>query len=351
MSKINLTINGQPVEAEAGMTILEAAESAGIEIPTFCHDPQLVGVGACRICVVEVEGGRGLPAACVAPAGDGMVIYTESEKVIEARKANLSLLLANHPLDCLTCEKSGECKLQDYCYRYGVAQTDYPGEAKEIPLDNTNPFYERDMNKCILCGKCSRTCHEINGAGAIEYAYRGFQSTIAPAFEEPVENSSCVFCGMCVDMCPTGALTPKLGKGTARVWEIEKVKTICPYCGTGCAINLHVKGNQVVGASGNEEGEANRGNICVKGHFGWDFVHSPDRLTKPLIKKNGEFEEASWEEALSLVADKFKSTVDSSGAEALAGLSSARCTNEENYLFQKLLRMLGTNSVDHCARL
>lgn len=351
MSKINLTINGQPVKARAGMTILEAAESAGIEIPTFCHDPQLVGVGACRICVVEVEGGRGLPAACVAPAGDGMVINTESEKVVQARKANLSLLLANHPLDCLTCEKSGECKLQDYCYRYGVAETDYPGEVKEIPFEDSNPFYERDMNKCILCGKCSRVCFEVNGAGAIDYAYRGFKSIIVPAFEEPVENSPCVFCGMCVDLCPTGALNPKLSKGLGRAWEIDKVKTTCPYCGTGCNFYLEVKDDKIVGVTPDYDSPVNKGNLCVKGRFGWDFVDSPERLTKPLIKKEGQFVEASWEEALELVASKIKETVDKNGPEALAGLSSARVTNEENYLFQKLIRMLGSNNVDHCARL
>ncbi len=347
MTKVNVTINGQPVEAEAGMTILEAAELAGIDIPTFCHDPQLVGAGACRICIVEVENARNLPASCVTPLWDGMVINTESDRVIQARKANLSLLLANHPLDCLTCEKSGECSLQDYCYKYGVSETDYAGEAKDYVVEDSNPFYERDMNKCILCGKCARVCHEINGAGAIDYAFRGFTSTISPAFGEPVENSPCVFCGMCVDICPVGALTPKLSKLKGRSWEINKVKTICPYCGTGCAIDLHVKDDKIVGASGNREGLANKGHVCVKGHFGWDFVHSPDRLTKPLIKKDGKFEEASWEEALSLVADKFKAA----GAEGIAGLSSARCTNEDNYLFQKLLRMMGSNSIDHCARL
>ena len=347
MTKLNVTVNGLPVEAEAGMTILEAAELAGIDIPTFCHDPQLVGAGACRICIVEVENARNLPASCVTPIWDGMVIHTESDRVVQARKANLSLLLANHPLDCLTCEKSGACSLQDYCYKYGVSETDYVGEGKEYAVEESNPFYERDMNKCILCGKCARVCHEINGAGAIDYAFRGFTSTISPAFGEPVENSPCVFCGMCTDICPVGALTPKLSKGKGRVWEINKVKTICPYCGTGCAIDLHVKGNEIVGASGNREGLANKGHVCVKGHYGWDFVHSPDRLTKPLIKKDGKFEEASWDEALSLVADKFKAA----GAEGLAGLSSARCTNEDNYLFQKLLRMMGSNSVDHCARL
>ncbi|UNC90830.1 formate dehydrogenase subunit alpha [Candidatus Contubernalis alkaliaceticus] len=351
MNVIKLTINGQPVETTVGTTILEAARQAKIDIPTFCHDPQLVGTGACRICVVEVENMKNLPASCVAPVYDGMVVHTESERVVQARKANLNLLLANHPLDCLTCEKNGTCKLQDYCYRYNVKNTDFIGEKKNLPRETSNPFYERDMNKCILCGKCARICHEINGAGAIDYANRGFNSTISTAFDEPLENSTCVFCGMCVDICPVGALTSKIGLGAARAWEVKKVKTTCPYCGTGCSFYLHVKEDKIVDVSPNYESPVNRGNLCVKGRFGWDFVHSPERLTKPLIKKDGKLVESTWEEALSFVADRIKDTIKSHGPDAIAGISSARCTNEDNYLLQKLFRMLGTNNIDHCARL
>ncbi len=344
---VSLTINGQKVEVEPGTTILQAAEKLGISIPTFCYDPELTLVGACRICMVEVEKARTLIASCCAPAAEGMVVHTDSERVHEARRENLSLLVANHPPECLTCEKTGSCRLQDYCYQYRVEKSDYKGEMKEHPLDDSNPFYIRDMNKCILCGLCVRKCYEINGAAAIDFINRGFDAKITPAFDEPMENSPCVFCGMCVDACPVGALTPRQSIGRGRQWELTAVKTICPYCGTGCGIELLVKDDEVVGVRGDTSNPVNRGQVCVKGHFGIDFLHSPERLTRPLVRKNGELVETSWDEALNVVAEKMKGA---QGTE-LAGLSSARVTNEENYLFQKLLRMRGTNSIDHCARL
>lgn len=344
---VSLTINGQKVEVEPEATVLQAAEKLGVFIPTFCYHPQLTLVGACRMCVVEVEGMRALVASCCTPVRDGMVVHTDTERVHTARKINLNLLLANHPLDCLTCEKNGNCRLQDYCYLYGVSESDYKGDRKDYALEDTNPFFIRDMNKCILCGLCVRTCHEINGAGAIEIMNRGFDSKVAAAFYDPLENSPCVFCGMCVDACPVGALTPKQSIGKGRSYELETVKTICPYCGTGCGLELYVKNNEVVRVKGDTSNPVNKGQVCVKGHFGTDFLKSPERLTTPLIRKNGELVESSWDEALDLVAEKLKGV---KGTE-LAGFSSARATNEENYLFQKLLRSLGTNNIDHCARL
>lgn len=350
MSKVNLTINGIPVQADAGMTILEAAKTVGIDIPTFCHDPELAKVGACRICVVEVTGARNLPASCTAPVMEGMVVETETERVIKSRKTILNLIWANHPQDCLVCEKTGSCKLQDYSYKYGVSESIFKGEKKDIAFDDTNPFFFRDLNKCILCGKCIRKCHDVNGVGAVDFMYRGFATKVTTPFDMPIEESSCVFCGMCVDVCPVGALTPKHGIGQGRSFEVDKVLTTCPYCGCGCTLYLHVREDKIVNATPNFEGPLN-GHLCVKGRFGWDFVDSPDRLKTPLIKKDGEFVEATWEEALGLVASKFKEVRAQYGADALAGLSSARCTNEDNYLFQKLLRVLGTNNIDHCARL
>ncbi len=350
MSQVNLTINGIPVQAKAGMTILEAAKTVGIDIPTFCHDPELAKVGACRICVVEVAGARNLPAACTVPVAEGMVIQTETERVRAARKTILNLIWANHPQDCLVCEKTGSCKLQDYSYRYGVSGSIYKGQKKEIPFDDTNPFFFRDLNKCILCGKCVRKCHDINGVGAVDFMWRGFKTMVTTPFDVPIEESSCVFCGMCVDVCPVGALTPKQGLGQGRSFEVDKVFTTCPYCGCGCTLYLNVKNDKIVGVTPNFEGPIN-GHLCVKGRFGWDFVDSPDRLKTPLIKKGGQFVEAGWDEALDLVAEKFKEVRAQYGADALGGFSSARCTNEDNYLFQKLLRVLGTNNVDHCARL
>ena len=344
---ISLTINGQKVEVEPGTTILQAAEKLGIFIPTLCYDPELTPAGACRMCVVEVEKARALVASCCTPAAEGMVVYTDTERVHTARKINLHLLLANHPLDCLTCEKTGSCRLQDYCYMYGISESEFKGERKDYKPDDTNPFFIRDMNKCILCGLCVRICHEINGAGAIEFMKRGFETKVTPAFDDPLEKSSCVFCGMCVDACPVGALTAKQSIGRGRIWELAKVKTVCPYCGTGCGLELYIKENKVVRVKGDESSPVNRGQLCVKGHFGLDFLDSPERLVRPLIRKNGELVEASWDEALELVAEKLKKVK----GEELAGFASARVTNEENYLFQKLLRSLGSNNVDHCARL
>ncbi len=350
MSAINLTIDGQKIEVAPGTTILEAARRLGKDIPTFCYDPELAPSGACRICVVEVENARSLVASCVAPAGPDMVVHTESERVINARKGILSLLVANHPLVCITCEKTGECKLQDYCYRYGVADSEYSGEVKELPFDDTNAFFIRDMNKCILCGICVGKCQDVVGAGAIDFTKRGFISNVGPPFEDSIEESTCVFCGLCIDNCPVGALIPKSGIGRGRPWQIERVRAVCPYCSVGCNIYLHVKDNDLIGVSPVEENPVNRGHLCIRGKFGWDYLKSDDRLTVPLVKSNGVFIKVSWEEALGLIADNLEDVKSRYGDDALMGLCSPKTTNEESYLFQKLIRSLGTNNVDSYTR-
>jgi len=350
MSAIKLTIDGQEIEVAPGTTILEAARQLGIDIPTFCEDPELPPNGACRICVVEVEKARALVASCVAPVGPDMVVHTESERVINARKNNLSLMLANHPLDCITCEKTGECKLQDYCYRYGVASTEFFGAVKDLPYDDTNAFFLRDMNKCILCGICVGKCQQVVGAGAIDFTKRGFGTNVSPGFEDPIEESSCVFCGMCIDNCPVGALIPKYVTGKGRPWQTESVPSVCPYCSLGCNINLHIKDNEVIGVSPDQESPVNRGHLCVQGKFGWDFVHSRDRVTAPLVRSNGVFVEVSWEEALDYIIDNIKDIQSRYGADALMGLGSPKSSNEDSYLFQKLIRSLGTNNVDSYTR-
>jgi len=352
MSAISLTIDGQKIEVAPGTTILEAARQLDIDIPTFCHDPELPPNGACRICVVEVEKARALVASCVAPVGPDMVVHTESERVVNARKKNLSLLLANHPLDCITCQKTGECKLQDYCYRYDVATSEFVGEVKELPFDDSNEFFIRDMNKCILCGICVGKDQEIVGAGAIDFTRRGFVTNVGPEFEVPIEESSCVFCGMCIDNCPVGALIPKYSIGRGRPWELELVQTVCPYCGIGCNINLNVKDGKIVGSTPIEGNPVNRGHLCARGKFGWDHVHSADRITAPLIKSEGVFVEVSWQEALDFIVENIQEIQSQHGAEALMGLGSPKAGNEDNYLFQKLIRSLGSNNVDsythHC---
>jgi len=351
MSAINLTIDGQQVEVEQGSTILDAAQKVGVEIPTFCHDPELARLGACRICVVEVEKARALVAACSAPAGPDMVVHTDTDRVRKARNIILRLILANHSLECITCEKNGDCKLQDYCYQYGVESSDFVGAVKEVPLDDTNPFIVRDMNKCILCGRCVGRCQNIVGAGAIDFINRGFTSNVGTAFGDPLEDSSCVFCGVCVDVCPVGALSAKARLGKGRAWEVEQVETVCPYCATGCKVDLHVnEDDEIVDASADEEVGINQGKLCARGRFGWDFTRHEHRITKPMVKEDGVYVEIEWEEALEMVAERIQEVESNFGAEAIGGLASSRVTNEEIYLFQKLLRSLGSNNIDHLGR-
>ncbi len=350
MSVFKLTINGIEHETAAGRTILQAASELGIDIPTLCHDPELPANGACRLCVVEVEKAKSLVASCVTPADHGMVVRTESDRVISARRSILGLLLANHPLVCITCEKTGNCKLQDYCYRYGVAESGYAGEVKELPVDDSNYFFVRDMNKCILCGICVGKCQEVAGAGAIDFTKRGFITNVGPAYEDKIEDSPCVFCGLCIDSCPVGALIPKASIGRGRLWQVEKTKTICPYCGIGCGIYLITREGEVIDVVPDFDSPVNRGHLCARGKFGWDYLKSSERLTTPLVRSDGVFVAVSWEEALGLVVDNIEEARDRYGPGALMGLCSPKAGNEESYLFQKLLRSLGSNNVDSYSR-
>ncbi len=351
MEHVKLNINGKEVEAPQGSTILQAAQMNGIDIPTLCYLKDLSPMGSCRMCVVEVEGNRLLPASCVTPITPGMVVKTESPTVINARRTILELLVANHPLDCMTCDKLGDCKLADYCYQYGVKVSPFTGEQHHYRIDSTNPFIERDLNKCIQCGACVRACEELTGKDNLSYLNRGFYRKVTTAGDVDYIDSDCVFCGQCVAVCPTGALTEKTMAGQARRWEIERVTTTCPFCGTGCNFDLAVKDNRIIGVLSNEEATVNGRSLCVKGRFGWDYIYNEKRITTPLIKRNGNFESASWEEAYDLIAKRFNEIKDEYGQEAFAALSSARCTNEENFLVQKFTRaVMGNNNVDHCAR-
>ncbi len=351
MDKVKVTINGREMAVNKEFTILEAAETNGVDIPTLCYEEGLSLQGCCRLCVVEVNGARKLMAACTPPIYEGMVVETEPERVVSARRDVLRLLLANHDLRCLTCERNGDCRLQDYCYRYQVENTPYPGDRKAYPIDGTNPFFYRNYGKCIMCGKCVRICAEVNGAHVIDFMDRGFDVKVTSAYDDGLTETTCTFCGMCVQVCPVAALVEKSTVWAGRPWEMRKVKTTCPYCGVGCQLNLKVKDNRIVGVAKEKSG-SNRGHLCVKGQFGWDYVHSPDRLTQPLIRRDGELKPATWPETLAYVARRLLGIKEQYGGAAIAGLSSAKCTNEENYLFQKLMRsVLFTNHVDHCARL
>ena len=347
---IEATIDGRPVTVPSGTSILQAARAVGIDVPNLCYDDTLTVAAACRLCSVEVEGRANLVPACAAELTAGMVVHTESPDVIEARRVLLDLLLSDHPLDCLVCEKAGDCRLQEYCYRYGIEGTSYVGETKDIAIDSVNPLIERDQNKCILCGKCVRVCEEVQVTNAVDFAQRGFEATVTSSFDHPLDIDFCRMCGQCVDLCPTGALVNKQLKGT-RTWERTKVRTTCPFCGVGCNFDLNVSADKVVGVTANYDTPVNQGSLCVKGRFHADMISSPDRITTPLIKEDGVFREAEWDEALDLVACRLRETQSEHGNLSVGVLSSARCTNEENYLLQRLTRAgLNTNSIDHCAR-
>jgi formate dehydrogenase alpha subunit len=351
VSNITLTIDGIQTTVPKGTTVLEAARKAGSFVPTLCHDPELSKPGACRLCVVEIKGARNLSASCVTEALEGMVVETASPAVIEARKTILELMLSNHPEDCLLCHQAGDCKLQDYAYFYDVRRGAFTGDSQNYDLEDDNLFIVRNMNKCILCGKCIRACEEKQGRAVINFAYRGFRTKVTTAMDQALADSVCVSCGSCVAVCPTGALTEKSMLGKGRKWEVEKVRTTCPFCGVGCNFDLNVRDGKVIGVTSNPDSPVNGPDLCVKGRFGIDYVHSPKRLTRPLIRENGEFVETSWEEALDLVASRLGDIKSKFGSDAIAALSSARCTNEDNYVLQKFIRAVcGTNNVDHCAR-
>jgi predicted molibdopterin-dependent oxidoreductase YjgC len=350
---INVTIDGRVVEAKRGETILELAARHGIRIPTLCYHPRLPIVGACRVCVVEVEGARALVASCAfLVEQEGMVIKTDTERVKAARRLVVELLLASGDHNCLLCESNGHCELQDLVYELKIERPRFIAEPPGHALDNSNPMIYRDLNKCILCGRCVRGCNEVQVNLVIDFGYRGGKTKIVTAADRSYGDSNCVFCGECVQLCPVGALVENKARFAGRPWDIKKVATTCTYCGTGCTIDLNIIDGRVVKITGNESGVTNQGSLCVKGRFGYEFIHHKDRLTTPLIKEDGRFREATWDEALALTAKKLGQIKAEHGPDAIGALSSARCTNEENYLMQKFIRaVIGTNNIDHCARL
>lgn len=367
---VNLKIDGKAVTVRKLSTVLDAARKLDIPIPTLCHHPELSPYGGCRLCLVEIAGSPKPVTSCTTFARSGMEVITSSPRIENMRKMTLELILSDHPKDCMVCERAGDCKLQEYAYFYGIRENRFEGERRIYSKKDNNPFVERDMEKCILCGKCVRICDEIQGVGAIDFAYRGLKTKIVPPFERDLD---CEFCGQCVAVCPTGALTGKMWAHKGRQ-SFKEVDTVCPYCGCGCNLTLFVRRNEVVRVSSKED-TINDGWLCPKGRFGYQFIHNPGRLTKPLIRiapkdtphfakednrgldpsliphPSSLFKEVSWDEAFDYIATRLKEIKETYGPDSIGGLSSARCTNEENYLFQKFIRAaVGTNNIDHCAR-
>lgn len=372
----SLLINGNRFSFEPGETILQVAQRNSIDIPTLCYLKRASPTGACRMCLVEVKGARSLVASCTGPAAPNMEVQTETAKVVEARRMVLQLLLSSGNHNCAVCGTAGDnwtefqlrvqkaeagtelcpvwgdCRLQELAFRYQVSGERFEATETTYPMETVNPFILRDFSRCIQCGRCVQACNEVQVNQAIHFGYRGAATKIIAAGDRPYINSDCVFCGECVQACPVGALVEKDARYEARPWETRKVRSTCSYCGVGCQLYLHVKDNRVVKITGVEDVSPNFGSLCVKGRFGFDFIHSPDRLKTPLIKENGSFREASWNEALDLVARKLGDIKSEHGPDSIGMLTSARITNEENYIAQKFVRaVLGTNNVDHCARL
>jgi len=352
MEKISINVNGKDYEVDPGQTVLQACTSLGFDIPNLCWHPRTEVYGGCRLCIVEIEGMRGLPISCGTDVRDGMVIRTDTEDIHQVRKMVVELLIASGDHNCMTCEMNGACTLQRLAYQYGIDKPRFELKGEPLPIDDDNPFIIRDYSKCILCGRCLRVCNEVIGQGAINFINRGFSAKVACMEDVPLDHSNCEMCGSCVQACPTGALTYKKARFRGRESETEVVRSTCPYCGCGCQLELHVKDGEVVYVDAVEDAGPNYGTACVKGRFGFDFIYNPDRLHKPLVRKGQSFEETDWDTALDLVAGKLREIKDRHGADSIMMASSAKATNEENYAWMKFTRAaLGTNNIDHCARL
>ena len=298
MEFLTLTIDGREVSVPQGTTVLEACRMYDIQIPTLCHDKEISSVGACRLCVVQIEGMRNLPPSCVTQAAQGMIVQTNNARVRAARKTILELLVANHPLDCMLCEKLGDCSLAKYAYEYGVTGDIYHGEKRSLPIDDDNPYILRDPNKCILCGKCIATCNAVAERSVIDYAYRGFNTRVATFMDMNLKDSSCVYCNRCVAVCPVGALIDKNMIGKGRTWEFTKEEVTCTFCESGCKFELNSKNGKVIGITA--KSAANGRPLCLKGRIGSDFRYNPERTEKPFINQEGRFVQVSWEEFLGL---------------------------------------------------
>ncbi len=352
-----ITINGKEIPARTGQTILDVAIENGVEIPNLCHDTRLKPSGSCRLCLVEVEGQRQPVTACTFEISEGLIVKTESDLIRRLRKTVLELLFYEHRGVCTTCDENGDCKLQRYAYEYQLDDDVFQVSTVNVAQENYttgNEAIEYDLDKCIRCGRCIRICEEVQMDSALTFKERASGVEVTTAFDIPLNESTCELCGQCISTCPTGALYERAAKGKGQCKDLLRTRTTCPYCGVGCQIDLNVnsKANEIVRVTSPVGCIPNDGNLCVKGRFGIEFVGHEKRLTTPLIKRNGTFETATWDQATNYIAERLAKIKKQNGPNSIAGLSSAKCTNEENYIFQKFIRaVIGTNNVDHCARL
>ncbi len=347
---VTLTIDDRQVTVPEGTTVLEAAKSVGIEIPTLCYYEKLAPFGGCRICLVEIEKMRGLQTACTTVVRPEMVVRTASPEVLRTRKAILEFLLTNHPLDCPVCDKGGECDLQDFAFKWGPTESRYIEEKRhKRKAYALSPLIVKDEERCVLCRRCVRYLEEWADELQLDYFERG-RLTRVDTFPGQAFNS--VFSGNTIDICPVGALTSRVFRFQARSWELEKVPSICAYCGVGCNVTLDVKTNKLRRISARQNPAVNDGWLCDKGRFAYQYIDSSERITQPLVRKDGELRPASWEEALNLVSRRLGEIVQASGPHSAGGVGSATVTNEAAYLFQKFMRtVVGTNNIDHLGRL
>jgi formate dehydrogenase major subunit len=356
---VTLTIDGRSVSVPEGTSIMRAAMEMGTQIPKLCATDMVDAFGSCRLCLVEIEGRLGTPASCTTPVAPGMVVRTQTERLKTLRRGVMELYISDHPLDCLTCAANGDCELQDMAGAVGLREVRYAEGANHfhatspltLPQDESNPYFSYDPAKCIVCSRCVRACEEVQGTFALTIAGRGFNSRVSPGQSEAFLSSECVSCGACVQACPTATLTEKsvLTIGTPE----HAVVTTCAYCGVGCSFKAEMRGDELVRMVPYKDGKANRGHSCVKGRFAWGYANHRDRILKPMVrdKITDPWRETTWNEAIARVVSEFQRIQTTYGRRAVGGITSSRCTNEETFLVQKLIRAgFGTNNVDTCAR-
>ena len=351
---VTLTIDGVSVTVPSGTSVMRAAITAGVSVPKLCATDNLAAFGSCRLCLVEVEGRRGYPASCTTPVDANMKVKTQSPRLADLRRGVMELYISDHPLDCLTCSANGDCELQDMAGAVGLREVRYGYEGEnhlKAVKDQSNPYFTFDPSKCIVCSRCVRACEEVQGTYALTIDGRGFDSKVSPGQMESFMDSECVSCGACVQACPTATL---MDNSVVKAGTPDRiVTTTCAYCGVGCSFNAELKGAQVVRMTPNKDGHANHGHSCVKGRFAWGYATHPDRIQKPMIRKsyNDPWQEVSWDEAVNYAASEFRRIQAKYGRDSVGAISSSRCTNEETYLMQKLVRAaFGNNNIDTCAR-